>query len=495
MSEIQDLLTNPLLMPLFRDQILDELRTQLAIGNYLSPPEETAIQPDKTFTSNEVLWDAILSERVRSSCTIKLENFLLFEWFPRSPGLYYTDQAKSARKDALNYTIQYPISSQLKGIDNASKVGDPLVIPDFMRIFDPYGKIQMLHGGIGSIRLKNRTIDKIGSVWFMTASSTCTAHEGFPIALPDHYYQQYIDQIVASGVAPCTIIGKLCFVPDTLQTLYQDSVRVPQLYLLVEDIKPATRAESQKEIPRVSVAVMFRSNYQGGNNVFFSYVTFFPSKPGSFASRVDWLENTYVESMYKGEIITDFDEHKKWFETVQFGLHQILDKQISMKDVNEWVHQEVIVQGDATFLLDGSNLVNIHAERIDNVTHQEKTINIGNGATISAPIVIADTIENSFNALNNSTQIDKEVRDLLDQLVKAVTELNRTVLPEKRSDAETMARDTETLVKEVTSSKPRHEWYEVSIDGLKKAATNIGELANPVLQIVEKLLPFLMLTA
>ncbi len=491
MNERRDLLNDPILLPLFREQVLDELRTQLAIGNYLSVLEEFEPQPDHAFASNKILWDAVLSEQLRPSTTIKLENFLLFEWFPRSPGLYYTDRAEWSRQDALNYTLELPISSQLNGVDDAGKTGSQPFIPDYMRIFDPYGKIQMLHGGIGSIRLKDKTIDNVGRVWFMTASSTNTAHEGFPIALPDRYYQKYIDQIATNGVAACTLIGKLRFVPDTLDTLYQDYIGVPQLYLLVEDVEPSDRALKLEEIPRVSVAVMFRSDYGGENNIFSSYVTFFPSQPGSFSSRVDWLENTYVQSMYHGEIITDFDEQNRRFETAKFSLKKILDKQISMTEVDEWTNHVVAIYGDPQLTLNTNGLVQVHAERINQVTHQEKVINIGDNNTISAPVVIADSIENSFNELKDA-QMEEDVRTLLSELLKEVTEVNKKVESEKSGDAESMARDAETLVKEASSSNPRRRWYEVSLDGLKQAAVNIGEVAGPVLKIVEKLIPLLL---
>ena len=81
--------------------------------------------------------------------------------------------------------------------------------------------------------------------------------------------------------------------------------------------------------------------------------------------------------MYKGEIITDFDEQNRRFDTAQFSLKKILDKQVSIDEVNDWVRQEVIVYGNPTLLLDGNKLVNIHAERIAQMTHQEKVINIG----------------------------------------------------------------------------------------------------------------------
>jgi hypothetical protein len=142
MNKIRDSLSDPLLLPLFHDQVVEELRMQLAIGNYLSSPEKPIGQPDLNFASNQILWEAILSELLHSGSTITLENFLLFEWFPRSPGLYYTRRAEWSRQNALDYIIEYPISSQLKGIDDANKIGDQSFIPDFMRIFTLTGRYE-----------------------------------------------------------------------------------------------------------------------------------------------------------------------------------------------------------------------------------------------------------------------------------------------------------------------------------------------------------------
>ena len=128
----------------------------------------------------------------------------------------------------------------------------------------------------------------------------------------------------------------------------------------------------------------------------------------------------------------------------------------------------------------------------DNVIEKkEKVIEIGNNAQISAPAVIADQIENSFNALAKS-DLNDETKTLLEQLLKAISEINKQTKPEQAETAESMARDAEDLVKEATSAKPRRKWYEVSIDGLKQAAINLGEVATPVLEIVGKLTPLLL---
>jgi small GTP-binding protein len=121
----------------------------------------------------------------------------------------------------------------------------------------------------------------------------------------------------------------------------------------------------------------------------------------------------------------------------------------------------------------------------------EKVIYIGDRAQISAPVIIADTIESSFNQLTEA-ELDPEIKQLLDQLLKEIVEINKQVPPEQAEDAAAMARDAEVLVKEATSPKPRRKWYEVSVEGLIQAAENIGQIAKPVLDIVLQLKPLLL---
>ena len=76
---------------------------------------------------------------------------------------------------------------------------------------------------------------------------------------------------------------------------------------------------------------------------------------------------------------------------------------------------------------------------------------------------------------------------MLENLLKAVNQVNKKLPPEQEEAAEEMARDAETLVKEATSSNPRRKWYEINIEGLEQAAINIGRVAEPVLGIVGQL--------
>ncbi len=76
---------------------------------------------------------------------------------------------------------------------------------------------------------------------------------------------------------------------------------------------------------------------------------------------------------------------------------------------------------------------------------------------ISAPVTIADTIENSFNTLSEATNIEEDITSLLEQLLNEINEVNKIVPAEQSELAQEMARDAETLIKEATSTKPRQK--------------------------------------
>ena len=136
-------------------------------------------------------------------------------------------------------------------------------------------------------------------------------------------------------------------------------------------------------------------------------------------------------------------------------------------------------------LFEGLNSLNI--ERIERMT-QEKVINIGAGVSINAPVVVADHIEKSFNALAGAS-LNDEVKTLLKELLHLITDAGKSIPEEK---AQTLARDAETLTKEVASEKPRRKWYELSVEGIKEAANALGEMGKPILETTSKLLPLLV---
>jgi hypothetical protein len=207
--------------------------------------------------SNNEIWELILHNRVRrSDLRISLDSFFLFEWFPRSPGLFHTSNGRQARRLAQKWIVEF--------------AGGTVV-------YDPYGKASMLDGGVGTVRF--RPIELAGtSYYLMTASSSGTCHEGFPIAVPEEFYNRMIDEIEDHGAVVRNVTGHLRFVPERMRSFFADVRDVPQLYLVVDDVGMPAHARSRRmEELRVSVAVSFVSDYEGVPRMYASYVTFDPS--------------------------------------------------------------------------------------------------------------------------------------------------------------------------------------------------------------------------
>jgi len=469
------------------------LSTLISLVNYRQNPESLKVIPDREYHDIKTLWNDVIQKSIRAECTIKLNKFLLSEWFPRSPGLFYTKRAKVSRIEAMYCTESYPSHLSMDRIDDADELlkktysAEDHIEPDFTWIFNPQGKISMINGGIGSIRMTHKFIEG-EKMWLMSASSTTSAHEGFPLAVPDKLYNQIIDRVMNEGCTPCNLIGKLRYIPRDFDRLYYQYTGVPQLYLSVNEIEQINSITDIIRDFRVSVPVTFESEYEGYSSIYASYVTFFPGIRGSMERRLDWLENTYVKGKYNGRIVTDFDEGERHFKHAIFSLDRVMNNTLSKKQISEVFKTVNNYYGDVSIYIDYCNEMSI--KEVHEMT-QERVINIGEGASVSAPVFIADTIENCFNNMKDS-DIDKNIESLLKELLVKISEVSNKVSRDQKKHTEIMARDAESLVREATSSNPRRKWYEISLGGLKEAAKSVGEIAKPVLDVLGKLAPLLI---
>jgi hypothetical protein len=146
------------------------LGSHLGTTDYLLAQELKPSQGELSYSyeTNEDIWRAIIYRRVSTGMDITLRNFQLLDWFPRAPGLYYTDQAGWARDEAFHYLDHDFGHSPIR--DHANRVTQDERPLDYTVVFTPAGKWSMLQGGIGAIRLKPVVI--FGeSHWLMTALS------------------------------------------------------------------------------------------------------------------------------------------------------------------------------------------------------------------------------------------------------------------------------------------------------------------------------------
>ena len=93
------------------------------------------------------------------------------------------------------------------------------------------------------------------------------------------------------------------------------------------------------------------SSYQGRPGVYATYVTFEPGKRGSFESSIDWLKHTYVEQLYGGRILTDFDQTKTHFPEAALSLRKIMGRRLNNGDIREVV-ELMYAAGQSAYLLE-----------------------------------------------------------------------------------------------------------------------------------------------
>jgi hypothetical protein len=326
--------------------IKELLAPHLATATYLiaSSTSAASASSESTFHSNNELWEAFLNTqshartiKPRIGSRLRLESFFIFEWLPRSPGLFFTPHGRDARNDAKNRIR---------------------ALPDGSIVFDPYGKMSMLEGGIGNVRLMPITVNG-QEIALMSASSNGECHEGFPIAVPIELYDGIIDELKARGTVVRNLTGRLKAIPEKLSFLYESYTNVPKLYLMIEDLsEPAIRKSRTLEDLNISVAASFLSDYEGSPKVYACYVNTDPKIATSLVERVSWMEAKYVRGTYNGQVLTDFDELENHFSSAIFGLKKVMSLNIRKEDfstlgsllpaqgiyVNELIMQQVSVK-------------------------------------------------------------------------------------------------------------------------------------------------------
>lgn len=470
------------------------LAAQLGVSDLVSTPENRPFAPDRVYASNNELWADLLIAGLTRSAVVRLPDYWLSEWFPLSPGLFHTPEAARNRRHARRHLLTSNDGSRALGRVEGGRVRHRLpasimrqLHEDAVYVYDPHGKVKMVGGGIGSVRLKPKQLPG-GLTWFMGASSTPVAHEGIPVALPDGLYRDCIDRLSSDGAVCCTLTGRLMFLPQDFEPLFRGLVGIPQVYVDIEHLEVAPTARANHFL--ASGAVMVQTGSEGPTPDYFddltqgisaAYVSFLPGHPETIELAAEWLAETYVHELLAGRVITDFDEQVRRFEGAAFSLNRIMHGQIPISEAENLLDR-CGAPGEIRQIFVG-RIETMNTREV--VMHHNRSINIGAGATINAPVTVADSIEGSFNRLEQST-VDPELTSLLRDLGRAVVEAAQVV---PSLTAEQMARDVQTLTTELTSEAPRAPWYRLALESLRETAMTVGSAATPVVDLIAKIAP------
>ncbi len=157
----------------------------------------------------------------------------------------------------------------------------------------------------------------------------------------------------------------------------------------------------------------------------------------------------------------------------------------------------------------GEGLMNSHARDVVNISHfgviqveqaMEKPEDptqyfppitnmniILEGTTIHGDFNVASSIQGSYNKVASADAPDN-LKDLLKQLAKEVAQISEHLPTEV---AEQVVRDLDSLTAEAISKKPREQWWHLSIEGIKKAARDVGEIGKSVIELASAIVAIL----
>lgn len=184
---------------------------------------------DREFSDNQSLWRHILEERLRAERVVRLSGFRIFDWVPRNPGLFHTENARWAREKAGRHVMEL---DRMRFAEYLGADGAPPDGADVLRnvtssqgvsrrlIFTPQGKCSMVQGGVGCVRFKPLNLAAGGVAWLVSATSSAAPDEGIPLLISDAHYQDIEDELIERGFATCDIVGRTKFVPEEFADMF-----------------------------------------------------------------------------------------------------------------------------------------------------------------------------------------------------------------------------------------------------------------------------------
>lgn len=250
-------------------------------------PGKRPTAADRSYSNNEAFWSDVLSDRLGAERTVRFFSFNLFEWIPRNPGLFHTFEAEAARGQAQHYVREMARQSYEDYLgadgappDNATSFRNLTTAAGSSErtlVYTPEGKISMLRGGLGCIRLKPLQLKSGETKWLMSATSSRAPDEGIPLLVGSNDYQRIVEDLERSGAVCCDLLGRTRFVSEEFCDLFSVQNGIPRLYVEVSELQP----HGAIEVPgQVSVAASFLSDFAGEPRIYASYVTFDPGALG-----------------------------------------------------------------------------------------------------------------------------------------------------------------------------------------------------------------------
>ena len=424
------------------------------LSQYLAPLSyrDTVRQrgEDFSFTDEADFWRAsanlILS-------TVGLSRFRISDWFPRAPGVYWSRNGQRSRDMVFGVGAQHD-----------DKLG---------AYYSPMSKLELIErGGIGTVRLMPKRIDGVNCRFGLaTTGSQCAG--GVPLAIPN-------DLLRSTDITwgdTVYLKGEVRYLRDVgLDDVAASVHHAAPIIVFVQEIKGVAASDRRDEPLILTPVVLFsvdgeydRRRVRGREAFAYSFVQCSSSSPTELDDAAEWM--SLYAAKHHGIVITNFDE----------TYPTLADAPLS--------YQRLIAGSYDRAYVETMNLYGTTVEAIFEKVEQVNNINnvtLGDGTVVHGNLTVANSIKDSFN--RGEAIANPDLRELMTKLSSQVGEMLRGMPAEA---AERVADDLAALTKEATRPKPRQQWWQLSVDGIKEAATAVGDIGAPIVKTVKELLPLL----
>lgn len=417
------------------------------------------------YVAEERFWSDVLEEKLFETQRIELQNFTLTEWIPMSPGQYHTSEGKMAREDALHF-VKYSRHDDV--------------------VLDPYGKLRMVQGGVGCLRLSSKNVGS-DRLHFLGANSSGITHQGIPVAIPEYIYSDRVASLLRRrNAVVCDIQGHIRYWSPRDSLPFQSNRNLPRIYILVTGISVHDDVTVEAGLIDVTAAVTFYGEAEQREGIFFVYSHFDPVDPRSLDSCINWMEKEYVKRQYTGTVVTDFDEITPRFTNAVFPVELLMDREFSF---SRQVVQGALNTLDIPQYMRSS--INLVVERLVvennmtnyNITGDGNVIGDNNQVISNINSKLSNVIQTIGASPNGTDDAKEEIQGLIRQLAEEL----KKVPSDRKEDAELIADLTEDLVDDVSKPEPKKRIIEIKGENLKKAAESLASVTPTVLHIATQI--------
>jgi hypothetical protein len=422
-----------------------------AILPYVLDPRRILAR-DRDIENEEQFWS--YARRDDPCNVVRLDDYTLSDWFPRTPGVYWSDDAERAREDV--YSDQ--------GYSD----------PQLGQYYEPVAKAALIeNGGIGSIRLIPRKIDS-DFYCFATALVGEYGHGGIPLAIP----RDLLERSGATWGERVNIVGRTRYLQEAgLNDTAAGVHGCSPLIVFVEKLGRADILRRDRRDVVITPVVLFEKpleypNWDGSTtSLNYTFVHCVSGDDQRLDGAANWIQK--YAAKFEGRVLTNFDERSPRLANAPLSYQGLVTRNYERSIVQQYFGP-------------------MWVDRIDKLYKEVhvRDISVGGNAIIN----IDSTFENVTQTIGSANGLESAQKSELEQLVKTLKAELDKIKDSHPDETQIITSALQTATNSATRppEQRKKSILQVSADGLVNAAKTVSEIAPALLNTATLIARFIV---